>query len=576
MSGLNYQSVIEGTASGELLVSDTELSFWGGVNPANGLIIDQHHPLCDHNVSGKILALPSSRGSCSGSGVILELLLNGLAPAALIVFEPEDILTLGVVVSEVLFERSIPICRITARQFEGLASGTIAYISDGLISTSSELPMRAVGDTTSLCDNTRPSLALTGPDQRMLDGDDGRAAQLAMQIVVRAAELQGATSLVDVEQAHIDACVYNGPSSLLFAKKLASLGGKVRIPTTLNALSVDKRRWKEQGIDNKFASAASELGDAYLSLGAKPSYTCAPYLLDSAPAFGQQIVWAESNAVTYANSVIGARTQKYPDFLDACIALTARAPAAGAHLDAGRVPSLTVTVLNVDESRVDDAFWPLLGYHIGSISKNDIPVIFGLEKLTLTPDDHKAFSAAFATTSSVPIYHMAEITPEAEKAVYTSQSLTKSIDVDIPALRASWNELNSASSESVDVICLGNPHFSATECAALSTLCEGRSKDESVSVIVTLGRDVYETAKAAGHIQRLEEYGVKFINDTCWCMIDEPVIPVDAQVLMTNSGKYAHYGPGLVNRPLHFGSLAECIDVACSGKRTHGLPDWLN
>lgn len=94
-------------------------------------------------------------------------------------------------------------------------------------------------------------------------------------------------------------------------------------------------------------------------------------------------------------------------------------------------------------------------------------------------------------------------------------------------------------------------------------------------MIVTLGRYVYATAKATGDIDRLEEFGVVFINDTCWCMIEEPVIPVDAQVLMTNSGKYAHYGPGLVNRPLHFGSLAECIDVACRGKRTGALPDWL-
>ena len=574
MSDIRYQSIIDGTAAGELLVSDTGLSFWGGVNPVNGLIIDQHHPLHNHNVSGKILALPSGRGSCSGSGVMLELLLNNVAPAALIVFETEDILTLGVMVSEVLFERAIPVCRITAEDFNLLESGVAASISSGVLSISAELPEYLENHPTDSNDSIRTKIALSETDQQLLNGDDGKAAQLAMQIVVRMAELQGATELVDVSQAHIDACVYNGPSSLIFAQRLESLGGQVRIPTTLNSLSVDKRCWKQQGVRDEFGTPASQLGDAYIAMGAQPSYTCAPYLLGGAPEFGQQIVWAESNAVTYANSILGARTQKYPDFLDACIALTARAPAAGAHLDAGRVPTLKVHVINVDKNRADDSFWPLLGYHIGVISQNTIPMIYGLEDFAPTSDNHKAFSAAFATTSSVPMYHIAAITPEADNAESAMSSMTKTVKVDIPDLLTSWKELNSATDENVDLVCFGNPHFSATECAALAALCSDRKKHPSVEVIVTLGRSVHKTATADGSIETLEMFGVQFINDTCWCMIEEPVIPVNAKVLMTNSGKYAHYGPGLVNRPIHFGSLAQCVDAACSGKRIPTLPDW--
>jgi len=334
MAHINYYAVVDGEASGELLVSDTALSFWGGVNPATGLVIDQHHPLHKQLVSGKILAIPSGRGSSSGSGVMLELLLNKAAPAALIVVETEDILTLGVLVSEVMFENSIPVCRITAQDFKQLQSGMNVHISGGQLNKdtrpSIESSQRLANDCSSPDSSvdrkpaTKPELSKS--DQQLLNGDHGRAAQLAMQIVVRMAELQGAKELMDVTQAHIDACVYNGPSSLIFAQQLASLGGKVRIPTTLNSLSVDKRRWKKQGVNDVFGNAASDLGDAYIAMGAEPTYTCAPYLLDTAPEFGQQIVWAESNAVTYANSIIGARTQKYPDFLDACIALTGRAP----------------------------------------------------------------------------------------------------------------------------------------------------------------------------------------------------------------------------------------------------------
>jgi len=574
MSDIRYQSIIDGTAAGELLVSNTGLSFWGGVNPVNGLIIDQHHPLHNHNVNGKILALPSGRGSCSGSGVMLELLLNNVAPAALIVFETEDILTLGVMVSEVLFERAIPVCRITAEDFNLLESGVAARVSSGVLSIPAELSAHSENHITNTNDSVSTTVALSESDQQLLDGDHGKAAQLAMQIVVRMAELQDAAELVDVTQAHIDACVYNGPSGLIFAQRLESLGGQVRIPTTLNSLSVDKRCWKQQGVLDDFGTPASQLGDAYINMGAQPSYTCAPYLLGGAPEFGQQIVWAESNAVTYANSVLGARTQKYPDFLDACIALTARAPAAGAHLDAGRVPTLKVRVIKVDKNRVDDSFWPLLGYHIGVISQNTIPMIYGLEDFAPTSDNHKAFSAAFATTSSVPMYHIAAITPEADDAESSMSSLTKTIEVDIPDLLTSWNELNSATDENVDLVCFGNPHFSASECAALAALCADRKKHPSVGVIVTLGRTIHETAAADGSIEALEKFGVQFINDTCWCMIEEPVIPVNAEVLMTNSGKYAHYGPGLVNRPMHFGSLAQCVDAACSGKRVFTLPDW--
>jgi len=202
-------------------------------------------------------------------------------------------------------------------------------------------------------------------------------------------------------------------------------------------------------------------------------------------------------------------------------------------------------------------------------------MVFGLEDFAPTIDNHKAFSAAFATTSSVPMYHINKITPEAEMSAGSMSASIKTITVDKPNLFESWNELNSASEPSVDVVCLGNPHFSATECADLAQLCKGRRRHSSVTVIVTLGREIQQLATTAGDIQTLELFGVQFINDTCWCMIEEPIIPLDAKVLMTNSGKYAHYGPGLVNRSMHFGSLADCVDAACNGQRDNTLPAWL-
>ena len=158
-----------------------------------------------------------------------------------------------------------------------------------------------------------------------------------MQLVLRMAELQGASELLDVTQAHIDGCIYTGPASLRFAEQLVAWGARVRVQTTLNSISVDQRRWRALGIDAAFGEPASALGDAYMAMGAQLSFTCAPYLLDSAPARGEQIVWAESNAVVYANSVLAARTLKYPDYLDICCLLyTSPSPR---DLSTSRMPS---------------------------------------------------------------------------------------------------------------------------------------------------------------------------------------------------------------------------------------------
>lgn len=568
--------LVNGTAKGDLLVSDVGISFWGGVDPFSGEVIDEHHPLKGQNVKGKVLAIPSGRGSCSGSGALLELILNDCAPAALVFTEAEDILTLGVLVADAMFDRTLPVIRVQAADFNLLKHDEPAEITGPLLRIASN-------QSTTVEPGHMPSAPVAGSgvslselDLQLLDGAYGDAAKMAMGLLLRIAEIQGATRLIDVSQAHIDSCIYHGPSSLEFARQLVKRDAKVRIPTTLNSISIDERRWREHGVDESLGEPASQLGYAFMEMGAKASYTCAPYLLNSAPVYGDQIVWAESNAVMFANSVIGARTQKYPDFLDIFIALTGRAPASGSHLDAGRQPTICIQVEPIQSP--DDAFWPLLGYHIGLQAANDIPLIYGLETAEPSMDDLKAFSAAFATTSSAPMFHMNEVTPEAIKADHYCRSeglYDKSLVVTAEALRESFGDLNTAKSSSVEMICLGNPHFSVTECEKLSSLCAGRDKHERVRVLVTLGRDVYADAEERGHIDGLKKFGVEFITDTCWCMITEPVIAPQTRHLMTNSGKYAHYGPALVKREMHFGGLAACVDAACQGHTKISEPAWL-
>ncbi|RON19518.1 cis-3-hydroxy-L-proline dehydratase [Pseudomonas frederiksbergensis] len=576
-TSLTGRSLVAGAAEGALLFADIGLSFWGGVDPYSGEIIDRHHPLSGEYLAGRVLAIPSGRGSCTGSSVLMELISNGHAPAALVLTEPDEILTLGVLVAQTIFERSLPVLCIGRDAFAALRGKAFARVEDTTLSLFEHLP----GDAWQTLDSPLPStdivtaIELTEHDRALLDGQHGRAAQVAMQIVLRMAELQGAHSLVDVTQAHIDGCIYTGPASLRFAQQLVQWGATVRVPTTLNSISVDQRRWRELGIDPALGEPASALGDAYMAMGAQLSFTCAPYLLDSAPKAGEQIVWAESNAVVYANSVLGARTLKYPDYLDICIALTGRAPLIGCHLDAQRKARLQIELPVLGE--LDDAFYPLLGYHIGALAGSRIPLVRGLEQRKPSLDDLKAFGAAFATTSAAPLFHIAGITPE---AIDPSQVL----DADNPVpvehillkdLLLSWRELNSARDNRVDVVSLGNPHFSLSEFAHLAQLCFGRHKHPDVVLAITCGRAVLEQAREAGHIAVIEAFGATLVTDTCWCMLGEPVIPPAAKTLMTNSGKYAHYAPGLVGRKVHFASIKECIDAACNATASGRLPAWL-
>ncbi|KAJ0419141.1 hypothetical protein BJY00DRAFT_286373 [Aspergillus carlsbadensis] len=579
---------INGHATGPLLASSSALSFWGGVNPSTGEIVDRHHELSARYLQHSVLAIPGGRGSCSASAVVLELLRNGKGPNAIIFEQREDILTLGVMVAEEIFGLSIPIVRLCPSDFRQVlrfGGGACVVVSGGCVTISNKGSKNGNGCSYGPGIDSGPPRVHDGPaslspiDRAMLEGAHGEAAAVSMRIILRMASVLGADSLMDVSQVHVDGCLYTGPASLAVAEKLRDCGGRVRVPTSLNSISIDLNRWRAQGIDPAFAKNAQSLAQAYIDMGARPTFTCAPYQLESAPKFGEQVAWAESNAVVYANSVLGARTMKYPDFLDIAIALTGRAPRGGPHIDVNRLASLVVTITEVSEPRdIDDSFYPLLGYHVGNLAANRIPVIVGISSLAPTRDNLKAFGAAFATVSSAPMFHILGVTPEATTldAVLSKGRDIQSICISLDALSSCWDQLNSALlSQEVGLISLGNPHFSFQEMRQLTQLCHSRRKRETVTVIVTCGRACYSLATQAGLVDALEEFGVQFVTDTCWCMIGEPIILASDKAIMTNSAKYAHYGPGLTGRQFVFGSLAQCVDAACEGDFSRGKPPWL-
>ena len=545
----------------DILVCSQGVSLWGGVDPQTGRIIDAHHPQHGADLAGRIVMMPTSRGSCSGSSVLLQLALNGAAPAALVFHQQEDILTLGALVAAHIFETAIPVFSLNQTDYQALThAGSACLARDAIVTDEVQISIDPL---------PLDRLVLTDRDLQIRNGAEGRAMAMAMDIICRIAAVQGAHSLRDVTRGHIDGCILAHPANLVFAEKMAALGARTSIPTTTNAISVDQCSWQQQGIDKDFGHAASALATLYTEMGAAPTFTCAPYLLESPPAAGESIGWSESNAVIYANTVLGARSMKLPDFLDLFVAMTGRAPLAGVYTDEGRRPARIIDV-SLPRQAHDDSIWPLVGWLVGSLSPDRIPLVRGLEATRLTDDDLKGFCAAFGTTSGMPLLHIAGHTPEATLPPLDDADI---MQIDQTALAQAWRTLNADVTE-IDLVAIGSPHASLTELQQIASLMGGRSCHARIDFVATVGRDVMAAAASDGTGEQLAQAGIRIIPDVCWCSITEPLFPPAARVLMTNSGKYAHYADGLCGRKVRFGSLRDCVEAAVTGAAKSHPPQW--
>jgi len=408
----------------------------------------------------------------------------------------------------------------------------------------------------------------------MLDGERGPAAQLAMQVLVRMAGVYGAERLLDITQAHIDSAIYLGDATLEFAEKLAALGARVAVPTTLNVSGVDECGWHEWSVPKDWAEKARRQMIAYERMGARPTWTCAPYQTDARPVFGQQIAWGESNAIAFANSVIGARTERYPDLLDICCAITGRAPAVGLHLQENRAGELLIRLVDVPKAlQADDQFFAVLGHLVGSLAADEIPVIDGI---VVTPaEDHlKAFAAAAASSGRVALFHIVGLTPEATsiEAAFQGRAPGRVVDVRIDDLRAARAELTDGAGEALDMVLLGSPHFSLAEFQRLAALVDGRRAAEGVRLLITTSRIMRDLAEAAGALAPVRAFGAQITVDTC--PLASPMLPASVTRLMTNSPKYAYYAPSLLGTQITFGSLADCVRSAAEGRIVRDESLW--
>jgi len=407
------------------------------------------------------------------------------------------------------------------------------------------------------------ALRLSDRDRRMLAGDMGEGARMALAIIVRMAEVQDAPELMDVSLAHIDGCGLLSDASVEFAERLAGTGARVSVPTTLNMGPLDLQHWHEFGVAEDHAAMGIRQAQAYEGMGCVPTWTCAPYQGYLTPRFGQQIAWGESNAVAYANSVCGARTNRYADYIDICAAVAGRAPRVGLHLTENRRGNF---LLRLDGFSFDDTFYPAFGYFLGRLAGARIPVIEGLPP-TASGDQLKALCAAAASSGELALFHAVGVTPEAPtcEAAFQGAEPDEVMVVTPSDLAGAYDALSTAEEgDALDLVVLGCPHYSYDEFRRLVACIREVEGTSRIPFVVLTGTQSHALALRSGLLAEIEAFGGRVGLDTC--VFHTPMVSSDAQVVMTDSGKCSYYAPGELDVRVAFGSLADCVRSAVAGR----------
>lgn len=420
---------------------------------------------------------------------------------------------------------------------------------------------------------------LNPADEATLHGEQGAAAAFAMQLLSSFAGALGAPALLDISGAHIDGCLYHGQVSLDFVERLVAGEGRVRVPTTLNVGAIDLIHPELIRLSRPEQAPARRLMKAHEELGCIPSFTCAPYQTALRPAFGQQIAWGESNAIVFANSVIGARTNRYGDFIDLCCAITGRAPAYGLHLDEHRRGRVLFRLTGFPSSlEPTDGLFVAVGLLVGRMSGDRVPVIDGLPP-PRSEDQLKALGAASASSGAVALFHAVGITPEAPTLAdaFGGAAPEETFDLRPGDITRALGQLSTvADGTSITAVCLGTPHFSMVEWLRLLALLAGESAKPGfagagVPIYVNTGRATLQALTDEGLLPAATPFDLVVVTDTCTYLT--PILERLDGAVMTNSGKWAHYGPGNLGVQVAFGELEDCVASAIAGSVTRvGTP----
>ena len=393
-------------------------------------------------------------------------------------------------------------------------------------------------------------LELTKEEKKMLEGKHGKATRKAMEIITTLGEIYGAEKLIPVSSVQIAGVSYNnlGEAGLEYLSEMAE-DGRTRVLTTLNPAGMDLTEWKKHGISEDFAENQQRVIDAFEKMGVITTCTCTPYLIGNLPHYGEHIAWAESSAVCFSNSVIGALTNREGGPSALASALTGRTAEYGLHLQENRIAQVKYEV-KTELMETDD--FGLLGHVIGERTGKTIPYITGIDYATT--EQLKSFSASVATYGGVAIFHMEGITPNRTTIPEKSEVITRE------DLNGARTELDDEKAE-IDFISVGCPHASIKEIATIAEMLDGKQVTDGKTVWITTAKPTKDLAIKMGFYDKIEKAGAFLVADACCA-----VAPLKGRFtgLMTDSAKACYYARGKNKFKTEIRTVQECIKEAVS------------
>jgi len=406
---------------------------------------------------------------------------------------------------------------------------------------------------------------LSKQEERMLVGECGESVQLAMEILTGIGDIYGAEEMTKIASAHTVMTPYRDimDAGVEICERFAKLGAKYSVPTTLDPAGMDLQRWREFEIPETYAEKQMRIVRAQEKLGGIPVWTCTPYLHGNTPLPGQHLGWSESSAVVFANSVMGARTNRLTAVVDMAAGIAGRVPKFGLHLDENRRGEVLVKI-EVGSRTLMDSDYPAIGYFIGKQVSDKIPVLTGIPQGVST-DQLKNMGAAAAASGSVALYHILGITPEAEEhgRVLRKENRKETLEFGSGELTETKEEMCTTRAGKVDFIAVGCPHYSIKELGKVAALLKGKKIRRGIEFWIYTTRHVKTLGDRMGYFDIIESSGARILTETC--MLVSPTDIYGFETMMTDSGKCAHYAPTLCKTEVIYASIEECVEAAVRG-----------
>ena len=390
---------------------------------------------------------------------------------------------------------------------------------------------------------------LTKKEQEMCDGEAGETIRKSMDILVALGDIYGASKLVDITSAQVSGVSYKtiGDAGLEYLEDLARDGsGKATINASLNPPGTDLDNWEKLGFPEYFAIKQNQIVDAYADLGISKTCTCTPYLVGNVPRFRDHVSWSESSAVAYVNSVIGARTNREGGPAALAAAIVGKTPLYGFHLEENRKANLIVDVT----TELNGADFGALGYIIGKVVGSGVPYF----KLNNVPNnnDLKTLGAALASSGSVALYHVEDVTPEADIA--NKQDVEDIMFISDKEIQETRQNLTTTDKQA-DLICLGCPHASLEEIKQVANIVKGKTIKNKLWICTSVS--VKATADRMGYTEIIESAGGNIVCDTC--MVVAPIEEMGFEVIGVNSAKAANYVPSMCGLDVVYNDVENLI-----------------